>query len=57
MCAASLAHLVIFGSRSRVILWAYPHPFYLVEKVGPSEPNITCLFFMKSGNVIIVWDM
>ena len=26
--ASNLAHFMIFGSRSRVVIWAYPHPFH-----------------------------
>lgn len=47
MCVASFAHLIIFGSIFMVVIWAYPHPFPWVEKVGPSEPNITFLSYGK----------
>ena len=43
MCAVSLAHLIIFGSRCRVVIWVYPYLFHRVEKVVPSEPKITSL--------------
>ena len=45
MCVASLAYLIIFGGKSRVVIWAYPHPFHSVEKVGSSEPKITSLSY------------
>ena len=45
VCAASLAPLIIFGSRSRVVIWAYPHPFHSMEKVGPMKPKITSLSY------------
>ena len=45
MCVASLAYLIILGSRYKVIVWAYPHSFHCVEKVGPSEPESTSLSY------------
>ena len=39
MYVASIAHLIILGSRPRVVIWALPHPFQLVENDGPSEPE------------------
>ena len=56
MCATSLAHLIILGSRYRVIIWAYPHPSIEWRRLGLVSQRLD-LSHMGSGNVIIAHDM
>ena len=40
-----------FGSRPRVVIWAYPNPFHWVEKDGSCEPKITSLSYEETREI------
>lgn len=47
VCCAIQAHLMIFGMRLMLVMWAYPRLNHCVLKAGPKEPKTLSLLCGK----------
>ena len=56
MCASSIAHLIILGNMSRVIIWVYPHPSIEWRRLGLGAKDYMSVIW-GSGHMTIAWDM